>query len=205
MERELFLRIGNDTAEAFNAAALSNKCLQLASGAVYLDPNDTADTNSKTQRWAEVHDEKLQALESLVTELNGAPLLVAYWFKSDLARLQKAFPNARVLTSKKDEDDWNAGKIPMLLVHPASAGHGLNLQNGGHHLAWFTQIWSLELRQQMVERIGPVRQLQAGFDRPVYEYNLLARHTIDDVVAERVVSKRSVQDSLLAAMKRRTP
>jgi hypothetical protein len=202
MEKELFLRLDKGEAEAFSAAAMSNKCLQIASGAVYLNLSDDAEAH-RDQPWAEVHDEKLQALESLVTELAGAPLIVAYWYKSSLARLQKSFPGARVLTTKKDEDDWNAGKIPLLLVHPASVGHGVSLQWGGHHLAWFDQIWSLELRMQLIERIGPVRQIQAGFDRLVHEYQILARHTIDEGCAERAVSKRSVQDALLLAMKRR--
>ncbi|WP_370386291.1 hypothetical protein [Snodgrassella alvi] len=194
LEREMFLQIENCTIEADNAAAKTIKCLQLANGAIYKD--DSKD-------WAEVHDLKLQALESIINEASGMPVLVAYHFKSDLARIQKAFPQSRVL----DQDpqtirDWNAGKIPILLAHPASAGHGLNLQDGGNILVFFSHWWDLEQYQQIVERIGPTRQLQAGHDRPVFIYHIIAADTVDELVVERRDSKRSIQDMLLQAMKR---
>lgn len=194
LEREMFLQIENCTIEADNAAAKTIKCLQLANGAIYKDDN---------KDWAEVHDLKLQALESIINEASGMPVLVAYHFKSDLARIQKAFPQSRVL----DQDpqtirDWNAGKIPILLAHPASAGHGLNLQDGGNILVFFSHWWDLEQYQQIVERIGPTRQLQAGHDRPVFIYHIIAADTVDELVVERRDSKRSIQDMLLQAMKR---
>ena len=109
----------------------------------------------------------------------------------------------RELKTAKDEDDWNAGRIRMLLAHPQSAGHGLNLQYGGHHVVWFSLWWNLETYLQANERLGPVRQMQAGFDRPVYIYHVVSRETVDDLVLERLETKRSVQDILLSAMKLR--
>lgn len=195
LEREMFTMIESHEVEAFNAAARTLKCLQLCNGAVYVDDK---------QNWKEVHDEKLQALESVVEEANGAPVLVAYHFKSDLARLRAAFPKLRVL----DADpctirDWNASRIPVLAAHPASAGHGLNLQDGGNILVYFGHWWNLEERMQILERIGPMRQKQAGHKRPVWVYNIIARGTVDELVIERTVTKREVQDILLDAMKRR--
>lgn len=100
-------------------------------------------------------------------------------------------------------EDWNAGKIPILLAHPASAGHGLNLQDGGNIIAFFGHWWNLEERDQIIERIGPVRQAQAGYDRPVFIYDIVAADTVDELVMARRESKRSVQDILLEAMKRK--
>lgn len=196
MEREMFMQIGEVGVEAFNVAGKTMKCLQLASGAVYTD--DTSTT------FSEVHDAKLQALESVIEEAAGMPVLVAYHWKHDLARLLKAFPKGRHL----DQDpqtirDWNAGKIPVLFAHPASAGHGLNLQDGGNILAVFSHWWNLEEFQQIVERIGPTRQAQAGHNRPVYIHHIVATGTVDELVMARRDSKRSVQDLLLDAMKRR--
>jgi len=129
---------------------------------------------------------------------------VAYNFKHDLARLRHRFPKARVLDADpRTIHDWNAGRIEVLLAHPASAGHGLNLADGGNILAFFGLNWSLEEHMQIIERVGPMRQKQAGFDRPVFVHYIMARDTVDDMVLDRLTSKRSVQDVLLAAMKRR--
>ena len=196
MEREMFLAIGDSEVEALNAASRTTKCLQIANGAIYTDETAIA--------WAELHDAKLQALESIVAEAAGMPVLVAYHFRHDLERLQKAFPKGRVL----DQDpqtirDWNAGEIPVLFAHPASAGHGLNLQDGGNILAFFGLNWNLEERLQIIERIGPTRQAQAGHDRPVFIHNIIAADTVDELVLARVETKREVLDLLLEAMKRR--
>lgn len=197
MERQMFLALEcGAEVEAFNAASKTIKCLQLANGAIYTDDTHSAFT--------EVHDAKLQALESIVEEAAGAPILVAYHFKSDLARLQRAFPQGKALG--KDPQtirDWNAGKIPLLFLHPASAGHGLNLQDGGNILAVFGHWWNLEEYQQVVERIGPTRQAQAGHDRPVYIHHIVATGTVDELVMARRESKREVQDLLLNAMRRK--
>lgn len=196
MEKAMFAQIGEHDVEAFNAAAKTMKCLQLANGAAYVGEDAT--------QWAEVHDVKLQALDEIIEEAAGMPVLVAYHFKSDLARLLKAFPKGRQLD--KDPQtlrDWNAGKIPVLFAHPASAGHGLNLQDGGNILVFFSVNWNLEEHKQIIERIGPTRQMQAGHDRPVFIHYILARDTIDEIVLARIETKREVQDLLLEALKRR--
>lgn len=194
MQREMFAEFEGHEIEAVTAAARTIKCLQLANGAAYTDD---------AGGWAEVHRAKIDALDSIVEEAAGAPVLVAYHFKSDLARLKRAFPQGRELDKDpKTIRDWNDGKIPLLFAHPASAGHGLNLQDGGNILAFFAHWWDLEQHQQIVERIGPVRQLQAGHDRPVFIHHILARGTVDELVLQRIQTKRSVQDILLEAMTR---
>lgn len=196
MEREMFTHLEGHDIEAFAAAAKTIKCLQMANGAAYVGESNT--------EWVVTHDEKIEALKSVVEEASGAPVLVAYHFRSDLARLQAAFPEARALdSSPKTIDDWNAGQIPVLLAHPASAGHGLNLQDGGNILVYFGHWWNLEERQQILERIGPMRQKQAGHERSVFVYNIVARDTVDEVVIDRMQSKREVQDLLLEYMKNR--
>lgn len=193
MHKEMVAEIRGAELEAFNAAAKTMKLLQLANGAIYTDDKGS---------WIEAHDEKVEALRSIIEEAAGAPVLVAYHFKSDLERLRKAFPKARVLDKDpKTIRDWNAGKIEVLLAHPASAGHGLNLQDGGNILVFFSLNWNLEEHQQIIERIGPVRQAQAGHDRPVFIYHIVARGTVDELVLERLQTKRSVQDILLEALK----
>lgn len=195
MEKQMFMELEGHEVEAFNAAARTGKCLQIANGAAYIDDK---------QNWKEVHDAKLQALEEIIEEAAGAPVLVAYHFKSDLARILHTFPQARSLDANPSTiKEWNEGCIPILLAHPASAGHGLNLQDGGNILVFFGHNWNLEERLQVIERIGPVRQKQAGHDRPVFIHNIIARDTVDEMVIERVETKREVQDILLAAMKRK--
>lgn len=194
MERDFFAEIEGHEVEAATSAIKSLKCLQIANGAAYTD-----DAGS----WSWVHDAKIEALESIIEEANGMPVLVVYQFVSDVARLKKAFPGARMLKTKKDEDDWNAGRIPILLLHPASGGHGLNLQHGSNIMALFGLTWDLELYQQVIERIGPARQAQSGYDRAVYIYRILAGGTLDTkAVRTRLDTRCSVQDALLAAMRR---
>lgn len=194
MEREMFMQIDEHEVEAFNAAAKSQKCLQLASGAVYVD---------KEHHWKAVHDEKLDALESIVQEAAGMPVLVSYQWKHDAHRILEAFPKARLLDEdKQTEDDWNAGKIPMLVAHPKSCGHGLNLQDGGNILAYFSDWWDFELHDQIYERIGAMRQIQSGHKRPVFVYPIIARDTVDELVLLRHETKRGVQDLLIEAMRK---
>jgi len=196
MEREMFTSIAGVEIEAFSAATRTLKCLQLANGAAYVGESN--------EEWAEVHDEKLDALHSVIEEAAGHPILVAYHFRSDLARIIRRFPSARRLDADPNTiSQWNAGEIPILLAHPASAGHGLNLQDGGNILVFFGHWWNLEERQQVIERIGPTRQKQAGHDRPVYIHNIIAKGTVDELVIARVETKKSVQDLLLEAMKHR--
>lgn len=194
MEKQMFMQIGEHEVEAFNAAARTVKCLQLANGAAYVGEGNT--------EFKEIHDAKLQALEDIVEESAGMSILVAYNFKSDLARLKATFREGRALDANPQTiKDWNEGKIPILFAHPASAGHGLNLQDGGNILVFFGHDWNLENRLQIIERIGPTRQLQAGHDRPMFIHNIIARDTVDEMVMARVETKREVQDILLEAMK----
>jgi SNF2 family DNA or RNA helicase len=199
MERQMFLELEHDFAtheiEAPHAAARTSKCLQIAAGFVYSD-----------QRQAiPIHDEKLAALDSIREEANGMPLLVSYIFREDLAMLKKKFPQLRHIdeVDTSDNGDWNMGRIPMLAAHPASAGHGLNLQWGSNILVDYTSGWDLEYDDQIIERIGPMRQYQAGLNRPVYRYRIMTHRTADYLVKQRRQSKRSVQAILLEAMKRK--
>lgn len=197
MERRMFLELDcGKEIEAVHAASRTIKCLQLANGAIY--------TDEKGSEFAEVHDAKIQAVKEVVEEAAGMPVLVAYHFRSDLVRLQRAFSEGRSLGNDPQTiSDWNAGKIPVLFAHPASAGHGLNLQDGGNILVFFAHWWNLEQYQQIIERIGPTRQAQSGHKRPVFIHHIVADNTIDELVLERRDSKRTVQDILLAAMRRR--
>jgi SNF2 family DNA or RNA helicase len=175
-----------DEIEAINAAVLANKLLQWCNGATYTDANGT---------WAQIHDAKLDALADIV-EANDEPMLVAYNYKSDLARLQKRFPQAVHLSRDQQViDDWNKGKIPMLLAHPASAGHGLNLQEGGALCVWFGLNWSLELYQQFNARLH-----RQGQTKPVRIVHIVARNCIDERVLQVLSSKDATQRDLLKAL-----
>jgi SNF2 family DNA or RNA helicase len=194
LERDMFVTLQNQIElNATSAAAVSTKCLQFAAGAVYHEGD----------KWTTIHDTKLDALEEIVGETAGANLLISYWWKHDASRILQRFPKARLLKTQKDMQDWNEGKVAMGLVHPQSAGHGLNLQHGGHHIVHYSLWWNLEAYLQVNERLGPMRQLQAGYDRPVYVHHILMNNTLDEDVYDRLQSKRSVQDSLMSAMKRR--
>lgn len=193
MAKHAFAELAKENVTAVNAAVKTMKLAQLASGAIYTDEKGN---------WEAVHDAKIEALDSVIEEANGAPVLVAYHFKSDLARLLKAFPMGRVLDKDpKTIVDWNNGKIRLLFAHPASAGHGLNLAQGGNILVFFSLNWNLEEHLQIIERIGPLRQKQAGLIRPVFLHYIAAKNTIDQQMIARLVHKKSVQDALLEAMK----
>lgn len=170
---------------ATSAAALSMKLLQVANGAVY-----DADKNVR-----QLHDAKIDALSEIVDSA-GEPIIVCYWFKHDKARLQKAFPDARELNTEQDLHDWNNGKIPVLLLHPASAGHGLNLQKGGRVIVWFGLTWSLELYQQANARLH-----RQGQNKAVIVHHLVAKNTMDERVLRALIKKRVSQDDLIAALK----
>lgn len=196
LHQDAVLKLSDEaTITAVNAGVITAKCLQFASGSIF-------DENGVPHN---VHDLKLDALDSLRENLCGAPLLVAYHWKPDREKILKKFKDAVVLPSgsqqKVVEDLWNAGKIPMLLVHPQSAGHGLDLQHGGHNLCMYSLQWDLELYQQVIERIGPVRQKQAGYDRLVNVYRLITVGTFDSTVAMRLKTKCSVQDAVTQAVR----
>lgn len=203
MERDFFIQIENHDIEAFNAGVKSMKLLQLSNGAAYADPDVPNDEDPGARKFFNVHDEKIAALQSVIEETDG-PIIVAYNFKSDAIRLERTIPGSRVLKSEQDEDDFKAGRIPVLLVHPKSAGHGIDgFQHVCNTIAFFGCNWDLELRLQVIERIGPTRQMQAGLDRPVFVYDIIAEDTIDEVVLRRHESKRSVMELLLEATNRR--
>jgi hypothetical protein len=194
LEKELFAELEGGEVEVFNEAALTNKCLQLANGAVYTD----------YPTWIAVHDEKLEALRSVMAESGGTPLLVAYSFKSDVARIKTAFPQAVEINKPEGMRAFRAGDAPMGLAHPKSMGHGIDgLQEVTNILVRYGHGWNLGERMQMLERIGPMRQLQAGLDRPVWVYDITAEDTIDETVIESHANKWTVQQALLTAMKRK--
>lgn len=180
---------------AVNAGALTNKCLQFASGHIF-------DEHAVAHK---IHEEKLDVLESLHENLNGAPLLVAYSFTPDRDAILKRFKFAELLPSDKRQQEvenrWNEGRIPMLVVHPASAGHGLNLQYGGCDLCVYSGMWDLELYEQIIERIGPIRQMQAGLNRLVSVYRLIALRTFDKVTFDRLKNKSAVQQAVMEAVR----
>ena len=181
---------GTDAAQQWatcaNAASLSNKLSQMANGAVYSDDESVI----------QIHDRKLDALEDIIESMNGKPLLVAYWFKHDLERIRKRF-EIREIKSSEDISDWNSGKIPVALIHPASAGHGLNLQSGGSTLVWFGLTWSLELYQQTNARLW--RQGQTA-DTVVIQH-IIAKSTIDEQIMKALKTKDTTQAALITAVK----
>ena len=185
MVRDMVVDLDGVVVDAANAAALSGKLLQLVSGAVY---NETGQT-------IEVHERKLDALEDLLEAANGQSLLVAYWHKHDAARIQACFPQARQLQTTDDFEAWNAGEVPLALIHPASAGHGLNLQSGGHLLVWFSLTWSLELYQQTNARLH-----RQGQTQPVTITHLAAKNTIDEQVLAALEAKDTTQARLIDAV-----
>jgi SNF2 family DNA or RNA helicase len=203
MEKNFFIQIEQHSAEAFNAAAKSQKLMQLAAGACYVDPTVDDDSNPRSKEWKLVHDEKLDALESIIEESAGENMLVVYEFRSDLARLLKRFPQGKALTAGT-EQAFREGKLPLLFIHPKAAGHGIDgWQNHCHTIVFFSVSWNLEDRLQVVERVGPVRQMQANTGKVCQIYNILAEKTIDELVLERIDTKREVQDILLEACKRK--
>ena len=186
LKKDLILSTEDNEVTAANAASLSNKLSQMANGAVYSDDESII----------EIHDRKLDALEDIIESMNGKPLLVAYWFKHDLERIKKRF-DVREIRSSEDISDWNSGKIPVALIHPASAGHGLNLQSGGSTLVWFGITWSLELYQQTNARLW--RQGQTA-DTVVIQH-IIAKSTIDEQIMKALKTKDITQAALITAVK----
>ena len=188
MESKMVTELDGVEIDAVNAAALTGKLCQLANGAIY-----TPDGNTVF-----FHERKLDALEDLIEGANGKPVLVAYWYKHDLARIQERF-KVRELKSSKDITDWNAGKIPVAVIHPASAGHGLNLQAGGSTLIWYGLTWSLELYQQTNARLW--RQGQQA--ETVVIHHIITRGTVDEDVMQSLSEKDRSQAALMRAVRAR--
>lgn len=185
LKKELVLSILDGEITAANAASLSNKLSQLANGAIYLEDKE----------FVTIHDRKLDALEDLIESANGKPLLVAYWFKHDLERIKERF-EVREIKISKDIKDWNDGKIPIAVIHPASAGHGLNLQSGGSTLVWFGLTWSLELYQQTNARL-----YRQGQNDTVVIHHIITKDTIDEDILKALKRKDKTQSSLIDAVK----
>ncbi|WP_297789568.1 DEAD/DEAH box helicase [uncultured Anaerococcus sp.] len=185
LKADMVLKLEDEEIDAVNAAALSNKLLQMASGAVYNDDKESI----------HIHDRKIDALEDLIEGANGKPVLIAYWYKSDLKRIKDKF-DVRELKTSVDFKEWNQGHIPVAIIHPASAGHGLNLQAGGSTLIWFSLTWSLELYEQTNTRL-----YRQGQKETVVIHHILAKGTIDEDVMKALENKNKTQAALIDAVK----
>lgn len=187
-EQEQVLAINEKTLTAANAAVLTGKLLQFSNGAVY----------DENRVWEVIHNEKLKALEEIIEDAAGAPVLIFYSYQHDLARIRKHIKNVRVMLSSLDIKDWNDGKIEIMAAHPASAGHGLNLQAGGNIIVWFGLQWSLELYLQANARLHRQGQL-----KPVIIHHLLCKGTMDHDVMIALTNKATGQDVLMKAVRAR--
>lgn len=192
LERKMILELPDDVIDVTSAAALSNKLQQLANGAIYNDEHD----------WHAIHSCKLEAFMELIEQLNGQHALVFYNFQHDRERLQELLAKSklrvRVFSGAQDEADWNAGKIDILLAHPASTAYGLNLQDGGHHVVWFGLNWSLELYQQANKRLH-----RQGQEQPVIVHHLICVGTRDEDLADALSRKDKSQEWVLQSLKAR--
>lgn len=187
-QRDMVVSLQGEELDAVNAAALSGKLTQMANGAVY----------GEKRKVLHIHDRKLDALEDLMEAANGKPLLVAYWYEHDLQRIKARFKNAHCIDTPQDIDDWNAGKIPLALIHPASAGHGLNLQDGGYTIVWFGLTWSLELYQQLNARLW-----RQGQKHTVVIHHIVTKGTHDEDVLRALDNKDTRQSALIDAVRAR--
>ena len=191
LKKDLVLQLPDGEITAANAASLSGKLSQMANGAIYTDAGETV----------AIHERKLDALEDIIEAANGKPVLVAYWFRHDLERITERLHKLKIPCSRLDTDGsirkWNAGEIPVALIHPASAGHGLNLQSGGNTLVWFGLTWSLELYQQTVARLW--RQGQQS--ETVVVQHIITKGTIDERIMKALSEKDTTQAALIDAVK----
>ena len=185
LKGDLILPMEGGDIDAASAVGLSNKLLQMANGAVY-------DENGKVRL---IHDRKLDALEDMIEAANGKPILIAYWFKHDRNRIMQRF-GAVPIDKTEDIEKWNNGEIPIAIIHPASAGHGLNLQSGGSHLVWFGLTWSLELYQQCCARL-----YRQGQEHTVTIHHIVTKGTIDENVLAALEKKDCTQEAIMAAVK----
>ena len=195
LQKAFFLEIAKDgrIIEAANAAVLSGKLLQFANGFLYTEGNT---------EWEDIHDAKLAALQDLVEEA-ARPVIVCYKYRADVTRICNRFPQAVVFDGQsRTIEAFQRGDIPILLLQPASAGHGIDgLQDGTDTIIWYGLTWSLEEHDQALERIGPTRQLQSGHPRPVFCHYIATQGTVDKLVLQRLINKKTVQEILLEAMR----
>lgn len=190
LKKELVVSLGGEEIDAVNAASLANKLCQMANGAVY----------NEDKKVVPLHDRKLDALEDLIEAANGKPVLVAYWFKHDLDRITERLHTLHIPFARADKTDsierWNRGELPVMLIHPASAGHGLNLQSGGCTLVWYGLTWSLELYQQTNARLW-----RQGQQHTVVIHHIIAEGTIDERIMSALRQKDKTQTALMDAVK----
>lgn len=186
-KKEMVMTIQEKEIDAINAASLSNKLIQLANGSIY----------DEAKNFYEVHNKKLDKLEEIIESANGKPVLVAYWFKADKERIEKRF-KVREIKTADDIKQWNMGMINLALIHPASAGHGLNLQSGGSTLVWFSLTWSFELYQQTNARL-----YRQGQKDTVVIHHLITKNTIDEDIMKSLKRKDKTQEALMRAVKAR--
>lgn len=186
-KKEMVMTIQEKEIDAINAASLSNKLIQLANGSIY----------DEDKKFYEVHNKKLDKLEEIIESANGKPVLVAYWFKADKERIEKRF-KVREIKTADDIKQWNKGMIDLALIHPASVGHGLNLQSGGSTLVWFSLTWSLELYQQTNARL-----YRQGQKDTVVIHHLITKNTIDEDIMKSIKRKDKTQEALMRAVKAR--
>lgn len=203
LEEDLLAKIGDGVITAKNSGVALGKCRQVASGAIYLE-RQLGELPEAKRRWAEVHQAKLDALEDLVEELQGRQALVAYEFHHDLQRILARLGDTphigsgvSTTTGKMLEAQWNAGQLSVLLVHPASVAHGLNLQGGGQHIIWFTPTWDYELYDQLIKRL----LRQGSRHSRIFNHLLVAERTADEVVVAALKSKRRGQNALFDGLK----
>lgn len=205
LEEDMIAKIDDKVIVAANAAVASGKCRQVANGGLYLDPEVTAmgfKVLKGKREWVDLHMTKVDALEDLIEELQGSPLLVAYDFGHDLARLRERFPNAAFACDynmkefRKLEDAWNRGEIPLLFGHPQSVGHGLNLQESGNHVAWHSMTWDFELYDQFIRRV----LRQGNKKKKVFVHHFLMRDTIDEIMLYSLKSKNKGQQALFTGL-----
>lgn len=187
LREDMVVDLKDKEIDAVNAAALSGKLLQMANGAVYNEEKEVI----------HIHDRKLDALEDLIEGANGKPVLVAYWFNHDLQRIKKRF-SVREIKTSRDIKDWNNGEIPVAVIHPAGAGHGLNIQFGGSTIIWFGLTWSLELYQQTNARLW-----RQGQNNTVVIHHIIAKDTIDEDVMAALSKKGKIQSALIDSVKAR--
>ena len=192
LKQDLIIPLEDGDIDARNAAALSNKLLQMSNGAVYDEYGESR----------VIHSRKLEMLDDLIEAANGQPVLIAYWFKHDRQRILEHLIEAgydhRDIRESEDIKDWNEGKIPVALIHPAGAGHGLNIQEGGHILIWFGLTWSLELYQQTNARLW-----RQGQSSTVTIHHIVTKDTVDEDVLAALEAKDVTQEKLIAAVKAR--
>lgn len=196
MERKMFLELEQGDVEVFTGAAKRNKLQQMANGFVYTDDQGTA---------AFLHEAKIEALREILEGTNGTPLIIAYKFKEDLAHLRRAFPEGKDINDRGDvEGEFKAGKLPLLFLHPKSAAHGID---GFQHVTNIGVLYSVdddnELRSQVIARIGKVRQMQSGYNRPVFIHQIVARNTVDEDILENIEGKYTLEESLKRGLARR--